>query len=68
MITLNQAIEYAHREGLTDIEFYLKENREFRRFTNWMIERYERLERDIEGRGNEDADSCSGDNKLLQRA
>ena len=43
MITLNQAIEYAHQEGLADIEFYLKENREFRRFTNWMIERYERL-------------------------
>jgi hypothetical protein len=68
MITLNQAIEYAHREGLADIEFYLRENREFRGFTNWMIERCKRLEEEIEGRGNEDADSCSGDNEVLQRA
>jgi hypothetical protein len=68
MITLNQAIEYAHREGLADIEFYLRENREFRGFTNWMIERCKRLEEEIEGRGNEDADSCSSDNEVLQRA
>jgi hypothetical protein len=68
MITLNQAIEYAHREGLADIEFYLRENREFRGFTNWMIERCKRLEEEIEDRGNEDADSCSGDNEVLQRA